>query len=348
MPKEPPVTFRAKVVVPICQLAPGIANFFKYFDPTITPAVAELRSFTVEDLAAVEHRMKNLRIVIKTPRENKSHQFPKRQSINLEWSVDITLINFKVEMTGGRSMPLAERIEAHKQVACERFAGVVASIFVASQIARPGVLRTHDLELWVDGRFLEKADGVSGFWGEIVEFAGKKSWPKIETLPTKDVWRWMCSFDPLAGNLGKTAVARALNAATYLLARKAGEGNDLIDLMWSMVGLESLYGRGTADLTYQLVEKTKVLLGQSDGFEKSVKEMYRFRSLFIHGKAPFPGALFTWDGMPEYDRYADESSDAAFLASAVLIASLQQLVKRNWKAISFSFVSDDLPREARL
>jgi hypothetical protein len=346
MPKESPVTFRAKVITPISQPSPGIVKWFKHFNSETAPAIAELLLSTIHDLAPVEHQLKNLRIAIQKSRKPKGRRFSWQQTTNMVWSVDITLTNFKAEMTGGRSMPLVERIEAHKQIACERFAEVIASIFVASQIARPGVLRIKELELWVDGSFLKKTDGIFGFWGEVVEFAGEKSWPKIEALSIKDVWQWMCSFDSLAGNLGKTSVGRALNAATHLVTRKAGEGNDLIDLMWAMVGLEALYGRGTADLTYQLVEKTKVFLGHSDGFEKSVKEMYRFRSLFIHGKASFPGALFTWDGMPEYDRFADESGDAAFLASAVLIASLQQLVKRNWKEISFSFVADDPPHNA--
>lgn len=273
-------------------------------------------------------------------------QLPRLPCVELEWSVDLTLTDFRVERSDGKSIPLSERISCCVQVACEHFAHTVISILVASHIAQPGVLRTHELEIWVGKQFLKTTDGVCGFFGEIVEFAGEKTWPRIEILSIKQVWEWMCSFDPLSESLGKSEIGRALNALSYLLSDKPIDGRDLVDLMWAMIGLEALYGRGTSDLTYQLVEKAGVLLGQSAGFEKSVKEMYRFRSLFVHGKAPFPGAFFTSDGMPEHERHSNEASDASFLASAVLITSLQQIAKHNWKSLSFSFVVDEPPCEA--
>jgi len=125
-----------------------------------------------------------------------------------------------------------------------------------------------------------------------------------------------------------------------LLAQKPFDGRELVDLMWAMIGLEALYGRGTSDLTHQLVEKAGVLLGRSTGFEKSVKEMYRFRSLFVHGKMPFPGVFFTSDGTPAYESHTYDAGDASFLAAAVLVASLQQIAKRNWTSLSFSYIVD--------
>jgi hypothetical protein len=193
----------------------------------------------------------------------------------------------------------------------------------------------------VGRRFLKTTDRILGYFGAIVEFAGEKAWPKIECLPIKQVWQWMCCFDPLADNLGQSEIGRAVNALTYLLSEKPIEGSELVDLMWAIIGLEALYGRGTSDLTYQLVEKAGVLLGQSTGFKKSVKQMYGFRSLFIHGKAAFPSALFTSDAMPDYERHLNEATDAFYLAAAVLVASLQQIAKRNWKNLSFSFVVDE-------
>src|SRR5207244_3688393 len=103
MPKESPVTFKVKVVAPISKPIPAIANWFKHFDSAITPAIDELISFAVEDLAAVEHQMKNLRITIQKHTKNTRQQFAWQQTINLVWSADIILTNFKVEITGGRS-----------------------------------------------------------------------------------------------------------------------------------------------------------------------------------------------------------------------------------------------------
>ena len=92
----------------------------------------------------------------------------------------------------------------------------------------------------------ENDRGVLGFFGEMAELAGEKAWPKIESLSIKEVWQWMCSFDPLSENLGQSEIGRALNAITHLLSEKPVEGRELVNLMWAMTGLEALYGRGRA------------------------------------------------------------------------------------------------------
>jgi hypothetical protein len=353
MAKEPPVKFRATVIVPILEPLPFEYNWFKYFKPSLAPAVNALTAFSADDLQLTEYQASNLRVAVrKTPKSRKQRtvliggqKLPRRGCVEWEWSVDLTVTNFQATSSDGKPIPLSERVSLHVQLACEGFAQAVTSILVASQIAQPGVLRTYELEMWVGKRFLKTTDSILGYLGEVVEFAGEKAWPKIESLSIKQVWQWMCFFGPLSDNLGQSEIGRALNALTYLLSEKPIEGHNLVDLMWAMIGLEALYGRGASDLTYQLVEKAGVLLGRSAGFDKSVKEMYRFRSLFIHGKAPFPGAFFMSDGTSEYERHSDEASEACYLAAAVLVASLQQIAKRNWKSLGFSFVVDE-PHES--
>ena len=354
MTKEPPVTFQVSVIVPILEPLGFEYNWFKHFEPSLDSAISELTLLTTSDLHLTEYKAEKLGLRVRKGSKSRKrrtvtiggHKLPRRRCVELEWSVELTLTDFRVERNDGKPIPLSERVALCAQVASEGFAHAVTSILVASQIAKPGVLRTYELEIWLGKRFLKTTEGVFGSFGEIVEFAGEKAWPNIESLSIKQVWQWMCFFDPLSGNLGQSEIGRALNALTHLLSEKPIEGRELVDLMWAMIGLEALYGRGTTDLTYQLVEKARVLLGQSAGFEKSVKEMYRFRSLFIHGKAPFPGAFFASDAMPEYERHINEASDASFLAAAVLVASLQQIAKRNWKSLGFSFVVDEPPRES--
>jgi hypothetical protein len=319
------------------------------FRPSLDQALAELTAFSIEDIRLPDFNPEDLQVIVrKSPKGKERKKLldrrPRvlgRRCTELEWSVNLTLTKYHVTRSDGRSIPLAERISIWKQVASEEFASRVISILVASHIARPGVLRTNDVEIWIEKEFLKVTEGVSGFFGEIVEFAGEKSWPVIESLSIKQVWKWMCRFQQLPENLGQSEIERALNAFSYLLAQKPIGGVELVDLMWAMIGLEALYGRGTSDLTYQLVEKAGVLLGRSSGFEKSVKEMYHFRSMFIHGKMPFPGVFFAADATPAYERHSDKAYDVSFLAAATLVASLQQIAKRNWTSLSFSFVFNE-------
>ena len=72
--------------------------------------------------------------------------------VELEWSVQVTLTCFRVERNDGKPIPLTERVALHTQIACESFAHAVTSILIASQIAQPGVIRTHELKSgWAGG-----------------------------------------------------------------------------------------------------------------------------------------------------------------------------------------------------
>jgi len=339
MEKLPPITFQAKVIVPILKEPAFFSNWYKHFKPNSDKAISALLSLKTEDFPLRDYSIKNLKIST-----SKNHN---KEFIKLIWTLDITLTKFDYyDMDGNpiTNIPLEERVSSHKDYAAICFAENILWFIVASNIAQPGVLRTRELEVWVGKKLVEKKDKVFGYLSSVVESAGEKSWPKLETLSILATWQWMRQFIPLSDSLGKSNVERAINAFTHLLSEGQDEGRDLIDLMWTMVGLESIYGRGTNDLTFQLVEKAGVFLGKHPGFDKDVKEMYRFRSLFVHGKAQFPSAFFTSDALPEYTRHSSEASDASHLSSALLLATLQQMAKRNLNELNFSFtLNDHLP-----
>lgn len=353
-PKATPIKFNVCVVVPVLEIR-GFDS--KWSQSLFEGTLQELIAFSSTDfeLGFKDYVFENFRVqLLKKPKRKKSHAvtvsgkiLPRLwNELNISFSCNLILTDFSIQTIDGKpatTLSLGQRQAMCAQVACETFAYAVTKLLVATQIAKPDVINVNDIELFINNRFFETEKSVRRF-GSIGDFIDKGQWPPIEPLPIQAAWQWLCSFVPLSENLGKTAVERALNAFTYLIKNSSANRTELENLMWAMIGLEALYGRGTSDLTFQLVEKVGVLLGKDKHFEKRLKEMYRFRSMFIHGKTNFPGAFFTADGLPEFDQFM-EKSDVTTLAEALLIASLQQLVKRNWKALSFSFVPDDPPQE---
>jgi hypothetical protein len=352
--KAVPIQIQVCVVVPILEIRGFDSKWSQeYFEVTIR----ELLAFSEADfkLGFRDYPIENFRIqLLKKPKRKKSRtvtingmKLPRLwQHLNVSFTCTLTLVDFSIQTASGKpdkSLTLAQRQAMHAQIACEQFASVITQLLLATQIAKPDVLAVDEIELYLFKRFLKTADSVHRLCS-IGEFIDRQSWPVIEALPICSVWQWLCSSVPLAENLGKTPVDRALNAFTYLVKDEPAKRSELESLMWAMVGLEALYGRGASDLTYQLVEKVGVLLGKNERLEKLVREMYRFRSLFIHGKADFPSAFFDAYGLPEYDKYM-KKSDVTARSIAILIASLQQLVKRNWKNLGFSFIADDPPHE---
>jgi hypothetical protein len=235
MTKEPPVTFQVSVIVPILEPSAFDYNWFKHFKPSVVSAISELTQFTTSDLRLTDYTAENLCVRIREGSKNRKartltiggHEWPRLPCVDLEWSVQLTLTDFRIERNDGKPIPLSERVSLCAQIASESFAEAVSSILMASQIAQPGVLRTHELEIWVDERFLKTTDRILGYLGEIVEFAGEKAWPKIESLSIKQVWQWMCCFDPLSDNLGQSEIGRALNALTYVLSENQSRGATL-------------------------------------------------------------------------------------------------------------------------
>jgi hypothetical protein len=311
-------------------------------------AVNELTAFTAEDLMTANFEPKNLRIVpLKNLRRRKQRtfiyagrRFPRRSCIEMEWSIELTVPYFEIETFKGSEVSHDERRGLSIQVTCEAFSDAINLILIAAQIAKPGGLSTYDHDIWLGKQFLDSQTGVRGILNEVVTFASEKGWPKIESLPIRGVWTWLRSIGTSSVEFSKTPLGRSVNAFTHLLTDNHRQGGGLIELMWAMVGLESLYGRGTQDITYQLVEKSKSFLSAPAGFEKLVKKMYSFRSSFVHGSSPFPGA-FLPKGSSEHESFDDEAYDAACLASAMLIATLQQMAKRSLRTLIFSFRADE-------
>jgi hypothetical protein len=59
--------------------------------------------------------------------------------------------------------------------------------------------------------------------------------------------------------------------------------------------------------------------------------MYEFRSRFIHGDLDFPGLYTLGDASPGIEKYNAAQEETVSYAIAILIASLQEIIKGNWQ-----------------
>lgn len=206
-------------------------------------------------------------------------------------------------------------------------------IVVAAHIARPGSLEV-DAVYSVDGwrRVIPEFRTVLPF---AVEEARELQWPTIESLRLRDVWDWLVSIPGLKRGVPELPAGRAVAALSHLIS-SGSRSRSVEDLVWALVGLESLYAKGNTGLISQLAEKTEVVLGKRKIDKKRFTRMYDFRSRFVHGDTSFPLAYSPYDAVEEFEKYSEAAYDSSLLAMATLVASLQDLVKRN--AYQFTFV----------
>lgn len=220
------------------------------------------------------------------------------------------------------------------QMSAESFQHSVMHLLLAAIIAHPGAFAVDDLLTVNDQGYLAREGPFSLGFDGAQDRASEIGWPPLSGVSVPDAARWLMAIPGLLELEPRGPAGRAVSALSNLIARAAPGRDDAVGLMWCMVGLEALYGEGTANLRLQLVQKSRLLLGEPAEFKKAVGELYDFRSRFIHGDVDFPLG---------YNRDTDESgfsetvASATQLALALLVSTLQELVRRDRQQLKFEY-----------
>jgi hypothetical protein len=164
-----------------------------------------------------------------------------------------------------------------------------------------------------------------------MEFSIKAGWPKIRRLRFDIVWRWLSQFDDFfERGYSETQVGRALCAFSRIV--EFSNTDEPIHLLWSLLGIECLYVQGNIAILEQVKEKTKLILGEQSAFKKALGQMYDFRSKFVHGALNIPRI-----GTDYHKKYSGELIESISVAAAVFLATLQELVRKDWKELAFVY-----------
>jgi hypothetical protein len=218
----------------------------------------------------------------------------------------------------------------------------IYDLLVVANIARVGSLDLYNNCFIQDGRKSKSLHKLQAFHLRMAEMHAEKiGWPKFDGLTIAQAWDWGLQQKGLLEGFSEDATSRALNAFTHILSIK----DEPLILFWAIVGIEALYVRGRDPKMEQIRERTQVLLGEQISFKKKISEMYNFRSSLIHGDLNFSGPYLLHDATPEIEKYDKALIESTDLAVAVLTATLQQLISKNWKGLSFSYLVGDINHE---
>lgn len=210
--------------------------------------------------------------------------------------------------------------------------------FFISHIARPNCLLIADSFSIEKNNEIKSLDPIRVDFSSSLQTAKKMNWPKMEKLDMLKVWKWANSFKDGLDLLGTTKVGRALSAFSHTFSSIEESSGNSTQLFWVILGLETLFTEGKNNLNQQLIEKTQILLGPQKEYKKLVKNLYNYRSRFLHGDLPFPNLFCQWEVGPEIDEYFDKSFQNLQIATAILLASLQWLAKNNKKELDFECI----------
>lgn len=214
----------------------------------------------------------------------------------------------------------------------------VTDLIIAANIAHLGSLELLGGVYFKDDRCCGNIRALNAFsLREVSSFAKRKGWPTLHKLTFDKVWSWATNQPGFLKGFGGGLTGRAINAFTHLFAMNFSGAP--IDLFWSMVALEALYVDGKQGIAEQMREKVWTFLGEQDSYKRDITKLYDYRSKFVHGGSDFIGvnSYHLPNDMENIVKYDNGLTEAALLAQAILVATLQELVRRDWPGIGFSY-----------
>jgi len=142
------------------------------------------------------------------------------------------------------------------------------------------------------------------------------------------------------------AVGRAVSAVSHILFdRDASIG--VVQLMWVMIGLEALYMHGKEGLAQQLYEKGQVVLGAIREHNKTFRNLYSYRSRFVHGGIDIPLSYSPYDAVLRYEQVRDEAYATEIAATAFLLATLQKMIQMGVHNLDFDWKLREIPQVSK-
>jgi hypothetical protein len=234
------------------------------------------------------------------------------------------------------------RHELDRALAQSEFLKRVSDLLVMANVGRVGSVELLGSALVQDGVISEFAHvpAMDGYaLQRAAKVAGQMGWPRLGVLDIRTVWAWAAKHRDMLEAFDSTALGRALSAFSRLFERNTAD--QPMQLLWALVGLEALYVRGKTDLLQQVREKSQVLLGQQQAYKKKITQMYEFRSRFVHGDLDFPGLYLFGDAREVVGKYDQGLYDAIAVAVAVLVATIQEVIRRDWSGLRFDYTATD-------
>lgn len=177
----------------------------------------------------------------------------------------------------------------------------------------PGVIYTNT------NKFIGKTKVIVSSIMHAYVHANKIRWPKIKNVSLNETINWFHKFDMHPNKRSKCNAHRAINAFSQLFGDI--KSDDSSDLFWVMLGIESLLADGIQSISYQIKEKSNIILGKPIEFTKKLTKLYDYRSRLIHGDFNIFPRFYK-----DYGTYEEEYWDYLFFATSILIALIRELI----------------------
>lgn len=164
--------------------------------------------------------------------------------------------------------------------------------------------------------------------------------PPLFEIPIETAQTYFLNSQGFWGGYSQTNVGRAMHCFTNFF----DDDYHWVypnDFLWSMIGLEALYGQGNQNMMSQIIQKSKIFLNLNDACEKKIKEMYDFRSRVFHGQVNITNkVLFNKNSSVKPNKYTKKEEQVAYDTIYLFLLSLQKCIYDKVHDLNFKYVRD--------
>lgn len=180
---------------------------------------------------------------------------------------------------------------------------------------------------------------LSSYFFEIAELRSRENhWPAVSNLPLESTVKWLQSIRTDMKLVPKNRMERVAFAILHICSSEMSPST----IIWIFYGLESLFDTKAGENFRALISRIELLLSptpsQKQSLKKQLRELYDLRSSFVHGGMevihPMHNELLDREVDEKYGRLID----AANFGFQVLLASTQEVIRRDWREPQFQEV----------
>lgn len=222
--------------------------------------------------------------------------------------------------------------ESIKFLIADEFSTILYELLFILNISRPGSLSSFEGVIFIDGIVKTSLPGFSNITSSSYEYSLDKKYPQFSFINSITIRKWLIETDSYLTANPQNKISIAINCLSYIF------DYDLINsdkLIYCLLGLESLYSKGTTNIVGQLNEKIQVYLGPLKEFKKLLKEMYSVRSRFLHGD--FRIKPYNLYENTDINNYESDIYYALLTGIGILICTIQKMILENRVDLNFNY-----------
>jgi len=211
----------------------------------------------------------------------------------------------------------------------------LSDMFIMLNLSSPASFTLYAAKI-ITGQKFDSPINISNYFFDSVSLRSYSGiWPRLKSIPLSDVVSWYERVRPTVRMSPATRMEKVIFAILHL-----SDGNvSPVTIVWIFYALETLFDTSPGENLRIIIRRISLLLSPNQKeaayLRKQMRELYNIRSAFVHGGLDVIHPLHNELLDKSVDAMWSKLMEAADFGFHILVASVQEAVRRGWEEIAF-------------